>query len=396
MLLSVSLILIVGMSMGWICQRLKLPGLLGMLMTGIILGPYALGLLDGSILGISSELRKMALIIILTRAGLGLDLSGLKKMGRSAVLMCFVPASFELLGMLFLAPKLLGITWLEAAVMGAVLAAVSPAVVVPRMVKLMEEGYGVKEGIPQLILAGASVDDVYVIVLFSTFVGMMQGEGASLIRFVNIPVSIFLGIAIGLCIGVLLAVFFQKFHMRDTSKVLIILSISFLLVVLEDSLTTSITFSALIAIMFIGIGLQRKREAVAKRLSVKYGKLWVAAEVFLFVLVGATVNIGYLSKVGIRALVLIVGALLFRMLGVFVCLLGTGLKGKEKAFVMLAYTPKATVQAAIGGIPLSLGLACGDMVLTVAVLAIVLTAPLGAFAIDLSYKKLLPLKIHSD
>lgn len=391
MLLSVSLILIVGMSMGWICQRLKLPGLLGMLMTGMILGPYALGLLDGSILGISSELRKMALIIILTRAGLGLDLSGLKKMVRSAVLMCFVPASFELLGMLFLAPKMLGITWLEAAVMGAVLAAVSPAVVVPRMVKLMEEGYGVKEGIPQLILAGASVDDVYVIVLFSTFVGMMQGEGASLIRFVNIPVSIFLGIAIGLCIGVLLAVFFQKFHMRDTSKVLIILSISFLLVVLEDSLTTSITFSALIAIMFIGIGLQRKREAVAKRLSVKYGKLWVAAEVFLFVLVGATVNIGYLSKVGIRALVLIVGALLFRMLGVFVCLLGTGLKGKEKAFVMLAYTSKATVQAAIGGIPLSLGLACGDMVLTVAVLAIVLTAPLGAFAIDLSYKKLLSL-----
>ncbi len=391
MLLSVSLILIVGMSIGWICQRLKLPGLLGMLMTGIILGPYALGLLDGSILGISSELRKMALIIILTRAGLGLDLSGLKKMGRSAVLMCFVPASFELLGMLFLAPKLLGITWLEAAVMGAVLAAVSPAVVVPRMVKLMEEGYGGREGIPQLILAGASVDDVYVIVLFSTFVGMMQGEGASLIRFVNIPVSIFLGIAIGLCIGVLLAVFFQKFHMRDTSKVLIILSISFLLVVLEDSLTTSITFSALIAIMFIGIGLQRKREAVAKRLSVKYGKLWVAAEVFLFVLVGATVNIGYLSKVGIRALVLVVGALLFRMLGVFVCLLGTGLKGKEKAFVMLAYTPKATVQAAIGGIPLSLGLACGDMVLTVAVLAIVLTAPLGAFAIDLSYKKLLSL-----
>ena len=391
MLLSVSLILIVGMSMGWICQRLKLPGLLGMLMTGIILGPYALGLLDGSILGISSELRKMALIIILTRAGLGLDLSGLKKMGRSAVLMCFVPASFELLGMLFLAPKLLGITWLEAAVMGAVLAAVSPAVVVPRMVRLMEEGYGVREGIPQLILAGASVDDVYVIVLFSTFVGMLQGEGASLIRFVNIPVSIFLGIAIGLCIGVLLAVFFQKFHMRDTSKVLIILSISFLLVVLEDSLTTSITFSALIAIMFIGIGLQRKREAVAKRLSVKYGKLWVAAEVFLFVLVGATVNIGYLSKVGIRALVLIAGALLFRMLGVFVCLLGTGLKGKEKAFVMLAYTPKATVQAAIGGIPLSLGLACGDMVLTVAVLAIVLTAPLGAFAIDLSYKKLLSL-----
>lgn len=389
MLLSISLILILGMSMGWICQKIKLPSLLGMLVTGVVLGPYVLNLLDESILGISPELRKIALIIILTRAGLGLDLSGLKKIGRPAVLMCFVPASFEILGMILFAPKLMGITLLEAAVMGAVLAAVSPAVVVPRMVKLMEEGYGVKEGIPQLILAGASVDDVYVIVLFSTFVGMMQGEGASIIRFINIPVSIFLGIAIGLIIGVMLAYFFKKVHIRDTSKVLIILSISLLLVVIEDRLTTSITFSALIAIMFIGIGLQKKREVVAKRLSVKYGKLWVAAEVFLFVLVGATVNIGYLGKVGIKAIIVIVGALFFRMLGVFVCLLGTSLNRKERLFTMMAYTPKATVQAAIGGIPLALGLACGDIVLTVAVLAIVLTAPLGAFAIDLSYKKLL-------
>lgn len=389
MLLSISLILILGMSMGWICQKIKLPSLLGMLVTGVVLGPYVLNLLDESILGISPELRKIALIIILTRAGLGLDLSGLKKIGRPAVLMCFVPASFEILGMILFAPKLMGITLLEAAVMGAVLAAVSPAVVVPRMVKLMEEGYGVKEGIPQLILAGASVDDVYVIVLFSTFVGMMQGEGASIIRFINIPVSIFLGIAIGLIIGVMLAYFFKKVHIRDTSKVLIILSISLLLVVIEDRLTTSITFSALIAIMFIGIGLQKKREVVAKRLSVKYGNLWVAAEVFLFVLVGATVNIGYLGKVGIKAIIVIVGALFFRMLGVFVCLLGTSLNRKERLFTMMAYTPKATVQAAIGGIPLALGLACGDIVLTVAVLAIVLTAPLGAFAIDLSYKSFL-------
>lgn len=385
MLLSIALILIVGMSMGWICQKCKLPSLLGMLATGVILGPYVLNLLDSSILGISSELRKIALIIILTRAGLGLDLSGLKKIGRPAVLMCFVPASFELLGMILIAPKLMGLSLLEAAIMGAVLAAVSPAVVVPRMVKLMDEGYGVKEGIPQLILAGASVDDVYVIVLFSTFVGMMQGEGASVLSFVNIPVSILLGIAIGF----ILAYFFKRVHIRDTSKVLIILSISFLLVVLEDALTTAITFSALIAIMFIGIGLQRNREVVAKRLSVKYGKLWVAAEVFLFVLVGATVNIGYLGKVGVQALVVIIGALAFRMLGVFVCLLGTRLKRKERLFVMMAYTPKATVQAAIGGIPLALGFACGDTVLTVAVLAIVLTAPLGAFAIDFSYKKLL-------
>ena len=388
MLLSISLILILGMFMGWICQKIKLPSLLGMLITGIVLGPYVLNLLDDSILGISAELRKIALIIILTRAGLGLDLSGLKKIGRPAVLMCFVPASFELIGMILLAPKLMGLTVLEAAIMGAVLAAVSPAVVVPRMVKLMDEGYGVNEGIPQLILAGASVDDVYVIVLFSTFVGMMQGEGASILKFVNIPISIFLGIAIGLLIGVLLAYFFKKMHIRDTSKVLIILSISFLLVVMEDKLSTPITFSALIAIMFIGIGLQKKRETVAKRLSVKYGKLWVAAEVFLFVLVGATVNIGYLGKVGVKALIVIIGALVFRMFGVFVCLLGTSLKRKERLFTMLAYTPKATVQAAIGGIPLALGFTCGDLVLTVAVLAIVLTA-LGAFAIDLSYKKLL-------
>lgn len=389
MLLSISFILLVGMSMSWICKKIRLPGLLGMLITGIVLGPYALNLLDQSILGISADLRKIALIIILTRAGLGLDLTSLKKIGRPAVLMCFVPATFELAGMLLLAPRLMGMSLLEAAVMGAVLAAVSPAVVVPRMVKLMEEGYGVKEGIPQLILAGASVDDVYVIVLFSTFSGMMQGEGASVIRFVNIPVSIILGMIIGLIIGVLLAFYFQKVHIRDTAKVLIILGISFLLAAAEDSLTTPVTFSALIAIMFIGVGLQRKREAVAKRLAVKYGKLWVAAEVFLFVLVGATVNIGYLGRVGVRALLMIAGALLFRMAGVWVCLLGTGLKTGEKAFTMLAYTPKATVQAAIGGISLALGFTCGDTVLTVAVLAIVLTAPLGAFAIDLSYRKLL-------
>ena len=361
MLLSISLILILGMFMGWICQKLKLPSLLGMLITGIVLGPFGFNLLDNSILGISAELRKIALIIILTRAGLGLDLSGLKKIGRPAVLMCFVPASLEM--------------------------------IVPRMVKLMDEGYGVNEGIPQLILAGASVDDVYVIVMFSTFVGMMQGEGASVLRFANIPISIFFGIALGLVLGILLAYFFKKVHIRDTSKVLIILSISFFLVVIEDKMTTAITFSALIAIMFIGIGLQKKREVVAKRLSVKYGKLWVAAEVFLFVLVGATVNIEYLGKVGAKAFIVIIGALAFRMFGVFICLLGTSLKKKERLFTMMAYTPKATVQAAIGGIPLALGFSCGDTVLTVAVLAIVITAPLGAFAIDLSYKKLLSAKV---
>ncbi len=386
MLLSISLILLLGMSLGYICQKLKLPSLIGMLLTGIILGPYVLNLLDPNILAISGDLRKIALIIILTRAGLGLDLSALRKLGRPAILMCFLPATFELLAVLLLAPTLLDLSPLESLILGSVLAAVSPAVVVPRMVKLMDEGY---KGIPDLILAGASVDDVYVIVLFSTFIGMAQGQGANIMSFINIPISIFLGILIGLLLGYVLAFFFKNIHIRDTSKVLIILSISLLLVVLEDSLTTSITFSSLISIMFIGVGLKKNREIVAKRLSIKYGKLWVGAEVFLFVLVGAIVNINYLTHVGFKALLLIILALIFRMFGVFICLLKTKLNKKEKLFAMIAYTPKATVQAAIGGIPLSLGLACGDIVLTVAVLAIILTAPLGAFAIDLSYKKLL-------
>lgn len=389
MLLSIALILLVGMSTSWICKKIKLPGLLGMLATGIVLGPYVLNLIDPSILNISSELRKIALIIILTRAGLGLDITGLKKIGRPAILMCFLPASFELLGMILIAPKVLGMSLLEVAIMGAVLAAVSPAVVVPRMVKLMDEGYGTAKGIPQLILAGASVDDVYVIVLFSTFTGMMQGKSASVISFVNIPVSIIFGIGIGILAGYLLALYFEKMHIRDTVKVLLILSISFILVATEDMLKTPIKFSALIAIMFVGVGLQKKRDVVAKRLSKKYEKLWVASEVFLFVLVGATVNINYLGNMGIKALIVIFGALIFRMAGVFVCLIKTELNKKERLFTMMAYTPKATVQAAIGGIPLALNFACGETVLTIAVLAIVITAPLGAFAMDLSYKKLL-------
>lgn len=389
MLLSIALILLVGMSASWICKKIKLPGLLGMLATGIVLGPYVLNLIDSSILNISSELRKIALIIILTRAGLGLDITGLKKIGRPAILMCFLPASFELLGIILIAPRVLGMSVLEAAIMGAVLAAVSPAVVVPRMVKLMDNGYGTAKGIPQLILAGASVDDVYVIVLFSTFIGMMQGKGASIINFVNIPVSIILGMGIGILAGYLLAMYFEKIHIRDTVKVLLILSISFILVATEDMLNTPIKFSALITIMFVGVGLHKKRDVVAKRLSQKYEKLWIASEVFLFVLVGATVNINYLGNMGIKALIVIFGALIFRMAGVFVCLIKTELNKKERLFTMMAYTPKATVQAAIGGIPLALNFACGETVLTIAVLAIVITAPLGAFAIDLSYKKLL-------
>lgn len=389
MLLSIAFIMLVGSGLGWFCKKIKLPGLMGMLLTGILFGPYVLNLFDSSILLISSDIRKIALIIILTRAGLSLDISGLKKIGRPAILMCFVPASFELMGMILLAPRLLGISLLEAAIMGAVLAAVSPAVVVPRMVRLIEEGYGADKNVPQLILAGASVDDVYVIVLFTTFIGIIQGDGISIIRFINIPISIVLGIVIGLFVGRILVFFYEKVHIRDTVKIMIMLSISFILVAIEDALNSQITFSALIAIMFMGVSLQKYRKEVSIRLSSKYNKLWVAAEVFLFVLVGATVNINYLGKVGVVAILVIFGALIFRMLGVLVCLLGTNLNKKERLFSMMAYTPKATVQAAIGGIPLSLGLACGDIVLTVAVLAIVITAPLGAFAIDNTYKKLL-------
>lgn len=389
MLLSIALIFIIGMTLGKLCEKLKLPSLLGMLFTGILLGPYVLNLLDKNILLISPDIRKIALIIILTRAGLGLSLSELKKIGRPAIFMCFIPASCEIIGFLFLAPYLLHISLIEAAIMGAVLAAVSPAVVVPRMVKLMDEGYGIKEGIPQMVLAGSSVDDVYVIVLFSTFLSMIQGKSASILKFVNIPVSIFLGIVIGVVIGKVLAIFFKKIHIRDTAKVLIILSISFILVTLESKLKTPITFASLISIMFTGIGFKKDSENVAKRLSNKYSKLWVCAEIFLFVLVGATVNINYLGKVGVKSVVLICLALLFRMVGVFISLIKTGISVKEKIFAMVSYTPKATVQAAIGGVPLSMGLSCGDIVLSVAVMGIVLTAPLGAFFIDLLYKKLL-------
>lgn len=389
MLLSISLILLLGMFSGFICKKIKLPSLIGMLATGIILGPYVLNLIDSSILGISAELRKIALIIILTRAGLGLDLSALKKLGRPALMMCFVPATAELIGMILLGPALFHISILEAAILGSVLAAVSPAVIVPRMVKLTEEGFGTKRGIPQLILAGASVDDVYVIVLFSTFTGIAKGDGASVMSFVNIPVSIVLGIGIGILLGVILSYAFTKFHLRDTVKVMIIMSISFILVACEDALNTSVTFSALIAVMFIGVALKNKKAEVSKRLSAKFNKLWVCAEVFLFVLVGACVNISYVGKAGLPAVALIFGVLVFRMLGVFLCVVGSGLNSKEKLFAMLAYTPKATVQAAIGGVPLAMGLECGELVLTVAVLAIVITAPLGALAIDSSYKKLL-------
>lgn len=389
MLKSIALIMLIGMSAGWICRKVKLPGLLGMLFTGIILGPYVLNMLDSSILLVSADIRKIALVIILTRAGLTLNLEDLKKVGRPAFLMCFVPATFEMIGMIILAPRLLDVSLIEAAVIGAVVAAVSPAVVVPEMIKIMEDGYGTKQGIPQLILAGASVDDVYVIVMFTAFTSLAQGSNVSVMSLVNIPVSIIFGIIIGIIIGKALAVVWRKVHIRDTVKAAIFLSVALLLVDIEASLNTPITFASLISVMFIGIALKKDRPEVAFRLSQKYNKMWVWAEVMLFVLVGATVDIGYVAYAGVSSIVIIIGALIFRMAGVALCMAGTKLKLKERAFCMLAYTPKATVQAAIGGVPLSMGLACGNTVLTVAVLAIIITAPLGAFAIDMTYRKLL-------
>ena len=395
MLTSLSLIFLVGLAMGAICQRLKLPRIIGMLATGIVLGPYVLDMLDPSILSISSELRKMALIIILIKAGLSLDLSDLKKAGRPAVLLSFVPATFELMGYIVCAPLILGVSRVDAAVMGAVLAAVSPAVVVPRMVSLIEKRYGTKKAIPQMILAGASCDDIFVIVLFTTFLSMAQGGSVSVTNFINIPVSIVLGVILGAVTGWGLYLFFETSYahrhcVRNSMKVIIVLGFSFLLVSIESWLEGKVAISGLLAVVSMACVLKLKSTAfVSKRLSEKFGKLWLAAEVILFVLVGAAVDIRYMLGAGIAAVVMIITALLFRTAGGLICLIKTPLSAKERLFCVIAYLPKATVQAAIGSVPLAAGLPSGNIILSVAVLAIIITAPLGALVIDSSYKRLL-------
>lgn len=395
MLTSLAFIFLVGLAAAAICQQLKLPRIIGMLITGIILGPYVLDLLDPSILSISSELRQMALIIILLKAGLSLDLSDLKKVGRPAVLMSFVPASFEILAFFLFAPHILGIKPIEAAVMGAVLAAVSPAIVVPRMVRLMDQNYGTDKSIPQLILAGASCDDIFVIVLFSTFSNITQGGNAHLMDFVNIPVSILFGIVLGGITGYLLSLFFETAHahkhcVRNSMKVIIVLGISFLLMAIETWMKDIVSISGLLAVVSMACLLKIKSTTfVSKRLSDKFGKLWLAAEVILFVLVGAAVDIRYTLNAGGAAILMILVALLFRSVGVAICLIRTRLTKKERFFCILSYLPKATVQAAIGSVPLAMGLPCGQIVLSVAVLGILITAPLGAILIDGTYKKLL-------
>ena len=395
MLTSLALIFLVGLCMAAICQKLKLPRIIGMLVTGMVLGPYVLDFLDSSILSISAELRKMALIIILLKAGLSLNLNDLKKVGRPAILLAFVPASFEIVGYVLFAPIFLEISRIDAAVMGTVLAAVSPAVVVPRMVQLMEEKYGSKQSIPQMIMAGASCDDIFVIVLFTTFLGMAQGVKVSLLRFVNVPVSIFLGILLGAVIGYVLYRFFEtaykhQNYVRNSTKVILVLGVSFLLTAVEGWLDGKVAVSGLLAVVSMACVLKAKCiPAVSKRLSEKFGKLWIAAEVILFVLVGAAVDLRYTAAAGGFAVLVIFLSLIFRMAGVFVCVLGTGLSWKERLFCAISYLPKATVQAAIGSVPLTAGLGCGKMILSVAVLAILITAPLGALGMDLTYKKLL-------
>ena len=395
MLTSLSFIFLVGLAMAAICQRIRLPRIIGMLLTGIVLGPYVLDLLDPSILSISSELRQMALFIILVKAGLSLNLADLKKVGRPAVMLSCVPASFELLGYVLFAPMILGGNRIEAAVMGAVLAAVSPAVVVPRMVKLMESGYGTKKSIPQMILAGASCDDIFVIVLFSTFSGMAQGGSARVMDFVNIPISIVSGILLGAVAGWLLSLFFEtayakEHYVRNSMKVIIVLGVSFLLMSVENWVKPYISVSGLLAVVSMACVLKlRSIKAVSARLSEKFGKLWLAAEVLLFVLVGAAVDIRYTMGAGLAAVLMIFTALIFRTIGVLICLAGTALNWKERLFCVIAYLPKATVQAAIGSVPMAMGLPCGQIVLSVAVMAILITAPLGALGMDSTFEKLL-------
>lgn len=389
MLFSLALIVIIGFSLSGIFNRLKLPGLLGMILTGILLGPHVFNLISSDILSLSSDLREIALIVILIRAGLSIDLGDLKRVGRPALLMCFVPASFELVAVLFLAPLLFQISYLEAAILGTVLAAVSPAVVVPRMIHLIDSGYGKKNSIPQLIMAGASVDDIYVIVLFTSFMSMAKGGSFQLFSLIKIPIAIVLGLIIGYVTGMILVRIFKGLHLRDTAKVLLIISTSFLLISLETAVKSYIPFSGFLAIMALGASILRNYEFLAKRLKGKFSKIWVGAEVMLFVLVGSTVDITYLPKAGVSAVLLILFALFLRMIGVTVSLLGTPLTFKERIFCSVAYLPKATVQAAIGSLPLAAGIGAGNLILTVAVVAIVITAPLGAISIDMLHSRLL-------
>lgn len=394
MLQSMALVLLIGLILGKIFQKLNLPSILGMLVSGVILGPYALNLIDTKTLMISSELRQMALVIILIKAGLSLDLKDLKKVGFSAFCLSFIPASVEIIGYVIFAPIILKMSIIDALLLGSVMAAVSPAVVVPRMVKMIENKIGTTKSIPQMILAGASLDDIYVIVLFTSFLAMSKGESVNALVALNIPISIILGIALGVLTGFILHYLFEQMHqfnhtIKNSIKVVIITATAFLLVSIEALLKNYIAISGLLAVMSMALILKiYTKSHIINRLSSKFSKLWVVAEIILFVLVGAAVDIRFALNAGLQPLFLIIIALGFRSLGVILSLFTTKLTRFEKLFCVVAYLPKATVQAAIGSLPLALGLNSGNIILTTAVIGIMVSAPLGAIGIDALMKKI--------
>lgn len=395
MLGSLSLIILVGLFMSFIMNKLHLPRIIGMLIAGIVLGPFVLNLIDTSILQISAELRKIALIIILIKAGITLDLKDLKKVGRPALLMSFLPATFEIIAYSIFAPMILGISRVDAILMGTVLGAVSPAVVVPRTVSLIERKIGTKEGVPQLILAGATLDDIFVIVLFTTFLNLAVSGNANYMSFVNIPISIILGVILGVVVGYILVNIFDIFYkheryIRNSLKLMIIIGVAFGLVEFETVMKEIVSISGLLAVFSMSLVIKIKSsKEISDRIAEKTGKLWIVSEVFLFVLLGAAVDIRYTMEAGLPAILLIFITLVIRAIGVISCMIGTNLSFKERIFCVISYLPKATVQAAIGSIPLAMGIGSGNIILSVAVLGILITAPLGAIGMDIGSNKLL-------
>lgn len=392
--LSLGLILVFGVILGYLLNKINLPSLIGYLLIGIFLGYF--GLIDQSVLDISSEIRKIALIIILIKAGLTLNMDDLKKVGRPAILMSFVPAVFEMISFGLFAPFFFNLTYNESFLMGACIGAVSPAVVVPRMVRMIEEGKGTKKGIPQLILAGSSMDDIVMIIFYTAFLTIEKGGSIGALTFLNIPISIISGVLVGLILGLLLVLIFKHIHIRDSIKLALLFGSAFLLVYLESFLSTWFSYSSLLSSITIGLVILAKRKNVATRLSNKCSKLWVVAEIFLFTLVGASIRLEYFSTYFVPAIILILIGLLIRLSGVFLSLIKTNLTLKERAFVAVAYMPKATVQAAIGGGLLDLGqnmnneiiISAGIIVLSVSVVSILITAPIGAILTDFLSKKL--------
>ncbi len=382
-MLSIAYIIVFGFIGNTIFKWLKLPGLLGMILAGILIGPFGFDLLEDSLMAISSDLRTIALIIILLRAGLGLHRTTLKKIGKRAVLLSVIPGILEGTTVILMAMLFLDMPFVEAGMLGFVLAAVSPAVIVPSMLLLMKRHIGEKKHIPALILSAASIDDVIAITIFSSFLSLYVSTNINIVyQVISVPVSIILGIILGIGMGILIMILFKKYHMRDSQKTTLLIAISILMVGFSNLVNNQIHIAALLGVMTIGIVITEMKNTLGTRLSIKFEKVWVLAEVFLFVLVGAEVDVQAGLSIGVIGIVIIFGGLLMRTLGVFIALLGKTYLMKEKLFIAIAYTPKATVQAAIGALPLSVGVASGDTILAFAVLSILITAPLGAIGIN--------------